>query len=298
MYNSLQPFFSIIIPVYNRANILGKTLFSLLNQVYSNYEVIIVDDGSSDRPDEVINEYANPRVSIYKILNSERGAARNRGLQYAKGMYVNFFDSDDIFLPCLEQLQKFIKSRNEPYVVYGGIEHIDTHQQAIKTENLPYNSFTENLLHNNFLACGSVFLKREVALKYPFHTDRRLSSAEDWELWLRIHTKYEFIEFPEKIFLQVHHKGRSISTINAGKIKDRDYYFASLVLDNSAMCNRYGKKAINLFVADRYTFIGLTCIENGYYGEAYHFWKKAFQTSFLVVKRKRFWAVLKKLIIG
>lgn len=291
-----DPYFSFIIPTCNRASTILIAIQSIIGQEFQSLEIIVIDDGSTDNTEEAIKTVMSSKVNYYKINNCERGAARNYGAQYAKGQYINFFDSDDILLPCLASLQSFITLNNEPDVVFGGIQQTDVQRQAIKTKPLPYTSFTLNLLHNNFLACGAVFLKREIVQVYSFQEDRKLSSAEDWELWLRIHTQHEFIKFPDNIFLQIHHEGRSLQTIDAKKVEERDCYFASLVVNNEVMLDKYGKPAINLLVADRYTFIALAYSEKGDFDKSYYYWKKAFKRSLLVVKRKRFWAVFKKFI--
>lgn len=289
------PFFSIIIPCYNRDDYISKTILSIFNQSYSSLEIIIVNDGGTDKTAEIVKTLKDNRIQYYAIGNSERGAARNYGLKHAKGEYINFFDSDDLFLPCLEKLADFIKILNNPDVVYGKIQHVDAQGNEIPSGALPYNSFPKNLLHNNFLACGSVFLKREIAEQFPFHEDRRLSSAEDWELWLRVHVKYSFTYFPEPVFQQVHHSGRSLTVINPEKIEIRDTYFASLVVNNVSLKNYYRSEALNLFAADRFTFIALAwCGSN--WAKAFFYWRKALSMSFHVISRKRFWAILKKLI--
>lgn len=94
------PFFSIVVPTWNRGEIIRETIDSLLNQNFPrfNYEVIVVDDGSTDDTPGVLEEYSN-YLTIYRQKNSGPAAARNLGLQQAKGSYVVCFDSDDILLP-------------------------------------------------------------------------------------------------------------------------------------------------------------------------------------------------------
>src|SRR4051812_11846739 len=91
-----QPFFTIVIPVYNREDILHKTIESIIAQTFSDYEVIIVDDGSTDKSYEVAKRYESGIIKIFTKENGERGAARNFGANKAGGRYVNFFDSDDL----------------------------------------------------------------------------------------------------------------------------------------------------------------------------------------------------------
>ena len=91
--------FSIIIPTYNRASFIEKAINSVLNQTYQNFELIIVDDGSTDNTEEVIKSIKSNKIIYFKIENSERGFARNYGTKHSKGDYVTFLDSDDILLP-------------------------------------------------------------------------------------------------------------------------------------------------------------------------------------------------------
>lgn len=289
----MSPLFSIVIPTFNRANLIGNAVNSILKNGV-NMQIIVVDDGSTDNTAEIIRAFTDVRVSYFRIENSERGAARNFGLKKAVGRYVNYFDSDDVYLPCLERLSKFIVENGDPDVIYGLVKQVNEYGREIAYQKQPYTSFGRNLLHNNFLACGSVFIKREIALQCLFHEDRRLSSAEDWELWLRIHTQYSFTHFPSPIFQQVHHGSRSLALISPDRIEERDNYFASLVVQDERMRKHYGDRAINLFIADRYTFISLAwCRVNRV--KSFLYWKKSFFTTAQVLVRKRFWAILKNL---
>ena len=90
---------SIIIPTYNRKESVIKLIDSLSNQINKNFEIIVIDDGSTDDTYDVLKKSISMKnFSVYKIKNSERGAARNYGATKSKGEYLNFFDSDDIAL--------------------------------------------------------------------------------------------------------------------------------------------------------------------------------------------------------
>jgi glycosyltransferase involved in cell wall biosynthesis len=93
------PLFSIVIPLYNRANIIRATLSSVVSQTVSDFEVIVVDDGSADNPAPLVQSLGDPRIRYVRQANSGGGAARNLGIDEARGRYIAFLDSDDIFLP-------------------------------------------------------------------------------------------------------------------------------------------------------------------------------------------------------
>src|SRR6188768_3957272 len=104
-------FFSVIIPIYNRSHFLGETIDTVLAQTYPHFEIIIVDDGSTENIKKILDDkYSNePRVKYFHKENEERGAARNFGLKQAKGDYAIFFDSDDFMKAhYLETLGKII----------------------------------------------------------------------------------------------------------------------------------------------------------------------------------------------
>lgn len=291
-------FFSIIIPTYNRANIIGRTISSVIQQGFNHWELIIVDDGSVDHTAEIVNAFADDRIRYFKIQNIERGAARNYGLQQATGMYVNYFDSDDIMNPDrLQLISEFIEQANSPSVMYSQFDYIDSSGKIVDEMKRVYASFSEDLLHNNFLAASSVFLKRTVATQFLFHEDRRLATAEDWELWLRVNTQHDFAELRRRTFSIVEHTNRSLSTISAQRIEERDLYFLKVIKENPVFEKKYGMKKTNLFMADRYTFIALTYAMVNEKTKALRFLRKSVKTSVDVLMRRRFWGTVKNLFM-
>ncbi len=93
------PLFSVIIPVYNRAGPLARALKSVLAQTCKDFEIIVIDDGSSDNTKHVVDSFADPRIHFFEQENKGASAARNAGIDLARGNYVAFLDSDDVFLP-------------------------------------------------------------------------------------------------------------------------------------------------------------------------------------------------------
>src|SRR5258708_37950971 len=114
-----MPFFSVIIPTYNRAPLIKATVLSVLKQHFEDFEIILVDDGSTDDTEDIVNNLNEPRVMYLKKENEERGAARNAGVKIAKGKYITFLDSDDRFYPeHLAEAHKFIIDQNYPAIFH------------------------------------------------------------------------------------------------------------------------------------------------------------------------------------
>jgi glycosyltransferase involved in cell wall biosynthesis len=95
----MTPFFSVIIPVFNRADILEQALRSVLAQTFQDFEIVVVDDGSRDRPEDVVAKVSDPRIRLVRQPNAGGAAARNKGFDEARGRFVALLDSDDRFLP-------------------------------------------------------------------------------------------------------------------------------------------------------------------------------------------------------
>jgi glycosyltransferase involved in cell wall biosynthesis len=295
---TIRPHFSIIIPTFNRADLILSTVESILNQKNIAFEIIIVDDGSHDNTHELIGHLRDERVKYIKTENRERGAARNSGLQLSTGLYVNYFDSDDILTDCLFNLHQFISNNNFPNVVFGQIENVSENGKIIEIVRPASTSFKESLLINNFLACGSVFIKREIALNYWFSEDRKLSGTEDWELWLRLYSRHEFVQFPSVVFKQRQHTLRSLHGVPASYVASRETAFIEHInRQRDFLSKRFTQGELDKLVADRYTLIALSQCESGSKKQAFIYNLNALKSSLLVVKRKRFWAVLRKLIL-
>lgn len=109
--DSDKPWVTFVIPTYNRAALIGTAIQSVMNQDHPSWELIIVDDGSTDDTERVVQRFEDSRIKYIKTVNQERGVARNTGVSMARGRFVSFIDSDDYILEhtvtkaihCLEQ---------------------------------------------------------------------------------------------------------------------------------------------------------------------------------------------------
>lgn len=186
---------SVVIPTYNRARYLAEAIESLLGQTYTDFEVIVVDDGSTDETPDVAARYSS-EVRYVRQSNSERGAARNHGLRLARGEYVAFLDSDDFWKPDkLERDLDFLRDRPDVGLVYADVVLVDEKGRPLRTRRLPHLDgwVTTRLLRENFITLSSV-LARTAAVRDAggFREERELSGSEDWELWVRLSTRSKF----------------------------------------------------------------------------------------------------------
>jgi glycosyltransferase involved in cell wall biosynthesis len=296
MAESADPLFSIIVPCYNRADIMCATVAAISRQDYPNFELLIVDDGSRDNTREVIATIADSRIRYFYKENGERGAARNFGAQRARGKYINFFDSDDEMYPNhLRVVKEFIDQHGQVEVVHTGYERLDESGRLIAEMFTWPTPTNEVLLYDNPLACNTVFVRRDIALANQFVEDRRLASIEDWELWLRLATQYTFHTIRQKTFCLREHIGRSLNTIAPETVQQRDELFGQLVQANPQFAQRYPGHT-GQFVADRYTFIALNlALSKRHRASTLHSLWQAVRHDPTVLWRRRFLASIKHL---
>lgn len=150
------PFFSVVIPSYNRAGVIEKTIVSVLNQTCQDFEIIVVDDGSVDGTAEVVEGIPDNRVFLIRQGNAGGSAARNRGIAEAKGLYIAFLDSDDSFLPMHLQDMKMLLENTENIVAYSPII-VD--RGGDKTFIKPPRALGENEEMASYLMCDRGFVQ-------------------------------------------------------------------------------------------------------------------------------------------
>jgi len=197
------PLVSVIIPAYNAEQFVERTLNSVLNQTYQNFEVIVVNDGSHDRTAEIVSEMAqrDDRVTLLHQANLGVAAARNLGIQYSSGEFIAPIDADDLWHPhnIAKQVQRFAESSADVGLVYSWSLDIDEHDlpigeiHAARVEGDVYLT----LLCHYFLANASASLIRRSCLEKvgTYNCQFRKYQAqgcEDWDLYLRLAEEFEF----------------------------------------------------------------------------------------------------------
>ncbi len=190
------PFFSVILPTYNRAHLIATTIQSVLAQTFNNWELLIVDDGSTDATDEEVAKFADPRIKYIYQTNQERSAARNTGIKNAKGKFICFIDSDDTWYPVhLETLHQKIVEQNEHVALYFTAMRwrFTTHAQDIIFESPEGKNPVEYVISNQ-IAPSTACIHAQITETLKFNTG--LNINEDVELFARVAGKYDIVQIP------------------------------------------------------------------------------------------------------
>ncbi|CAB50071.1 glycosyltransferase family 2 protein [Pyrococcus abyssi] len=208
-----RPIVSVIIPTYNRANLLRRAIASVLNQKFKDFELIVVDDASTDNTPEVVESIEDGRIRYIRLKKNSGGPiARNIGIKKAKGRFIALLDDDDEWLPHrLEvQVRKFENLGKEFGVVYGGFYYV-SQDGRILGKRLPKHrgDIYSHLLKENFIGSPTLLIRRECFKKAGLF-DPRLSSSQDWDMWLRIARYYKF-DYVDEIIAKYYVHGKQIS---------------------------------------------------------------------------------------
>ncbi|MBE9039697.1 glycosyltransferase [Oscillatoriales cyanobacterium LEGE 11467] len=201
-YNRLRPFptISVIIPVYNGAGTIQETIESVLNQTFTDFEIVVIDDGSKDNTVDVVKSIGDYRVKVFSYANAGQGESRNRGIDRATGEYLAFIDADDLWTE--DKLEKQLAALQEnPHaeVAYSWVNYIDESSKFIRQGGrIEVNGDAYgHLLLTDFLENGSNPLVRREAFDEVGNFDKDLPPAEDWDMWLRLAAKYDFVCVPQ-----------------------------------------------------------------------------------------------------
>jgi glycosyltransferase involved in cell wall biosynthesis len=251
-----KPTVSIIIPTYNRAQLIGRSIHSVLNQTYQDFEIIVVDDGSTDNTAEVIKKFQEKEKRIRYIKqarNKGAAAARNTGIKNAKGEFIAFQDSDDEWLPgkLEKQMNVFENASPEVGIVYTGFWRIENDKKTY----IPFSwvkqkegNIHKELLKGNFVTTQSIVVRKKCFEKAGMF-DENLPRLQDWELVIRLSKYYDF-KCIDKPLMISYYTSNSISSnqdalIIAQKLILKKY-FGDIKKNKKVLANHYLGIGINL----------------------------------------------------
>lgn len=230
-------FFSVVIPTYNRANFIEATIQSVINQEYKDWECIVVDDGSVDNTAQIVKNICeqDQRVKYIYQDNSERGAARNKGIKNAEGNYICFLDSDDAYLPNhLSVLFRFINGNHE-------LQSMIFSNSLIEEQEITREKIVPKLEKTNVFAYllhytpnpARVCIQQKILKEFLFDTS--IPGIEDLDLWLHIALKYPVLHLEKYTTIyKVHNEMYSVNSFEkiSNELRMYKYVFSKPVLKN------------------------------------------------------------------
>lgn len=210
-----EPLVSVVITSYNYAQYLPVAVESVLRQSYNQYEVIIVNDGSTDNTDDVVGPYlSNPKIRYVKQHNLGQASAKNTGIRNSAGDFIAFLDADDIWRETKLETQMKLFNHTMVGVVYSRMRFIsqvgEPVDQGVPNRYLTPRAgqVTESLFIDNFVPFSSAIV-RKGCLDKVGGFDETLRMGIDWDLWLRMSVDYEFAYVDEPLMdYRVGHLGQ------------------------------------------------------------------------------------------
>lgn len=207
---SLSPKVSIVMPVFNRADFLEETIESYLQQTFRDFELIIVDDGSTDKSSEILRSFSDTRIRLFtNEKNKGIVYSRNEGTKNAKGKYICPADSDDIaHREKLEKQFQFLEKNPELAGCGTRAKHIDKHSKLLKSKwklNAKEDLIPAISVFKNYFVHSSMMLRKSILPK-PAYTPG-FDGTEDTKLWFDITRKHKLVIFPEYLLYYRIHPG-------------------------------------------------------------------------------------------
>ncbi|MGB3758605.1 MAG: glycosyltransferase [Rivularia sp. (in: cyanobacteria)] len=198
---------SIIIPAYNAHSTIIETIKSVQKQTFSDWELIVIDDGSTDNTLEVLDTVEDSRIKVFSYKNGGVSVARNRGISHAMSDFIAFLDADDLWTRDKLELQlTALKKYPEAGVAYSWTMNMNSTGDTFYSADNVYfqgNVYGE-LLIKNFIANGSNLLIRQEAIESIGEFDSTVVPCEDWDYYLRLASNWDFVVVPKPQILYRH----------------------------------------------------------------------------------------------
>lgn len=194
-----MPLISVIIPAYNSEKTIQETIESVLKQTFSDFELIIVNDGSTDTTLEIISSIKDPRIKVFTYPNAGVAVSRNRGISHSTGEFISFLDADDLWTADkLEAQLKALQENPEAAVAYSWLDSIDESGNFLRpgTRTTENGNIYDKLFLIPFVSSGSNGLIRRQPLIEIDGFDESLAASQDYDLYLRLAARYDFVCVP------------------------------------------------------------------------------------------------------
>jgi glycosyltransferase involved in cell wall biosynthesis len=290
-----MPKVSVVLPTYDAARFVGEAVESVLLQTFSDFELIVVDDGSTDETREIVAGYSDPRVRYIYQENRGPAAARNAGIRASRGEYVVFLDADDTWLPRKLACQiPLLRAHPDLGLVYCSAykfedDAVFSEMRARHRGDVVYPL----LIVDNIVAgsASSAMVRRECFDRVGLF-DEDLTAFEDWDMWLRIALQYEFDYVPEHlVMIRVHSASiqKQVQRMKTGILAFFDKVLTDPTLAAAARPVRRRVRSLACFV------LGRACCNGGELGLARRY---LLQSVWHYPLQGRAWALLAVTLLG
>ena len=272
-----MPLVSIIMPAYNAEKFIYKSILSVINQTYHNWELIVVNDGSIDNTFEIVNAIKDIRIRLINIKNSGVACARNVGIKKVKGDYIAFLDSDDYwYFNKLEIQLRYMLLNSGIDLSYTDYSTINEDDIFVKNKQLyPFkiNNPNDRLLVFNYIATLTVMVKTSIVFELSGF-DEAFFGTEDWDFWIRISSKGNLAYIDDR--LACYRENLEGISKNKKKHLIQEYKVLKKYVLNSE--NKKLKNSALWFLYSKFT---------NYYFSSNEF-KRAFKCYFIMIKKMPF----------
>lgn len=222
-----MPTISVVIPAYNAERTILSTIKSIQQQTFKDLEIVVINDGSSDRTLGLLATVSDKRLKVYSYSNAGLPASRNRGIARSEGEYISFIDADDMWTKDkLEKQLAALQANPKAGVAYSwtiAMVEAEDNPKSVSFVSGGKPNFTGNiypqLLLNNFIGSGSNILIRRTAINSVGEFDSSFKSCEDWDYYLRLAAKFHFVLVPE---YQIIYRKALGSMTSQGSIMERE----------------------------------------------------------------------------
>lgn len=260
-----KPTVSVVIPTFNMSRCICDAVESVLNQTYKDFELIVVDDGSTDETEFVLKEFAG-HIRYDKQKNGGVSAARNRGIELARGQFIAFLDADDLWLPHkLElQMQAFVRQKDLALVACGySVRSSDgkTEMRNVVRKNYPTRAdlFKALSICQLIPGCASGVVVKKSCFSEIGNFDTTVKVGEDWDMWLRIVAAYNAY-FVEQILVVI----RQVAGDKVGRSDKDEERFVQQVIEKTVKAEFKSKARAAL-----YARLGSNALSAGHVSQAF-----------------------------
>jgi glycosyltransferase involved in cell wall biosynthesis len=275
-----MPTISVIIPAYNAERTILETIESVRQQTFSDFELVIINDGSTDKTLALVSAINDPRLRVVSYENGGLSVARNRGIANVSGNFIAFLDADDLWTPDKLELQlEALQRQPSAGVAYSWTLNMSEDGQVFHPGAFVHfeGNVLPDLLVSNFIANGSNPLIRRQAIDSIGEFDPSVPPSADWDYWLRLAAKWAFVVVPKPQILYRHSSSSMSARIELMEkhnlaVLDRAFQMAPAELQylkNKSLSNIYqylaGMALANVSSSGQLRLAGLKLMQSVYF---------------------------------